>query len=163
MKNLKIISLSFVLFIMFSSCKDSSVEPAQQFIQIYFKYYHKNELNTFDQTYQKDLVLDGTIKVKFWLTTEEQNKILNKANEIDFFSFPEIFPSDTGIIIFPNPGDQVLRIKTDNEDHQTQWTILIDMNDDRAIKLIELNDLIISLIELKPEYKKLPPAKGGYV
>lgn len=168
MKKINILCLFLLIFLLFNSCSDKVVEPVEsdpQFVQIFFKYYHKNELNTFDKTYQKDLIMDGTIKVYFWLTTEEQNEILKKANEINFFSFPDIFPSDPGIIIRPDPGDQILRIKTDNEDHQTQWTIstiLIDTNDPQTVKLKELISLIISIIEAKAEYKNLPPSRGGY-
>jgi hypothetical protein len=163
MKKLNILGLSFLSFFLFISCNNSLIEPDPQFVQIFFKYDFNNELNTFDKTYQKDLILDGTIKVNFWLTTEEQNRILNKANEINFFAFPNVFLNDTSIILVsPNPGDQILRIQTDNKDHQAQWTILIDLSNPQAVKLKELSSIIISIIEAKPEYKELPPSQGGY-
>jgi hypothetical protein len=43
-----------------------------------FQVWFRNELNTYENTYQKDLVEDGVIKVRFWLTAEEQNKILDR-------------------------------------------------------------------------------------
>lgn len=160
--------VSILVLVLFISCSDSIIEPDPQIVQVFFKYSFNNELNTFDKTYQKDLILDGTIKVSFWLTTEEQNQILNKANELNFFSFPNIFPNifpnDTSnVLVSPNPGNQILRIKTDNYDHQTKWTVLIDMNNSQAINIKELSSLIISIIEAKPEYKKLPPSRGGYI
>ena len=156
--------VSILVLVLFISCSDSIIEPDPQIVQVFFKYSFNNELNTFDKTYQKDLILDGTIKVSFWLTTEEQNQILNKANELNFFSFPNIFPNDTSnVLVSPNPGDQILRIKTDNYDHQTKWTLLIDMNNPKASNIKELSSLIISIIEAKPEYKKLPPSRGGYI
>ncbi len=73
MKTPNNIFLGFFISFLLYSCTDSPVEPDPQFVQIYFKYRFNNELNTFESTYQKDLILDGTIKVNFWLTTEEQN------------------------------------------------------------------------------------------
>ena len=164
MKKLKNICLSLITLFLSVSCSDSIVEPEPQFVQIFFKYEFNNELNTFDKTYQKDLILDGTIKVNFWLTTDEQNQILNKANEINFFSFPDTFVNDTSfVLVSPNPGEQILRIKINNNDHQSIWTILIDLSNPQAVKLKELSSLIISIIEAKPEYKKLPPSRGGYI
>ena len=164
MKTLNSICISFLILFLFNSCSDSLVEPDQQFVQIFFKYEFNNELNTFDNTYQKDLILDGSIKVNFWLTNEEQNQILNKANEINFFSFPDTFLNDTSfVLVSPNPGEQILRIKSDNNDHQSIWTVLIDLSNPQAVKLKELSSLIISIVESKPEYKKLPPSRGGYI
>lgn len=164
MKKFKNICLSLLTLFLFVSCSDSLLEPDPQFVQIFFKYEFNNELNTFDKTYQKDLILDGTIKVNFWLTTDEQNQILNKANEINFFSFPDTFLNDTSfVLVSPNPGEQKLRIKTNNKDHQSIWTILIDLSNPQAAKLKELSSLIISIIEAKPEYKKLPPSRGGHI
>jgi len=164
MKTPNNIFLWLFISILLYSCTDSPVEPDTQFVQIYFKYGFNNELNTFESTYQKDLILDGTIKIKFWLTTEEQNRILSKANQIGFFSFPANFSDDTTfIMIDPNPGNQILRIKNDAKDIQTIWTCLIDLNNQQAVELLELNSLIISIIETKSGYKKLPPSRGGYM
>ena len=160
-KFILLIPLCFI----FLSCNDSIIQPEEQFVQIYFKYDFKNELNTFENTYQKDLILDGVIKVPFWLTAEEQNKILNKANEVNFFSLPDTFKyssGDTIVIIEPNPGEQILRIKFEGKDKTTTWIFYISENDPQFNDLIELKKYIISIIESKPEYKRLPPRRGGY-
>jgi hypothetical protein len=161
MKNI-FVSISLCLLII--SCQDSSVEPEIQFVQIFFKYDFNNELNTFENTYQKDLILDGTIKVKFWLTSEEQNRILNKASEIGFFSLPDTLKNDTTLVMIdPNPGEQILRIKYDVKDKIVTWIYPVDLNEPHVDDLSELSTLIISVIESKPEYKKLPPSRGGYL
>lgn len=110
--------------------------------------------------------MDGVIKVKFWLTKEEQNKILDKVNAVNYFSLPDTFkyiPQDSiSIAINPNPGEQILRIKYQENDKKTVWTYPLNEDNPKVKDLLELNDLIISIIESKPEYKKLPPARGGY-
>jgi hypothetical protein len=167
MKYVNIILLLAVSLILFSSCNDSSVEPDIQFVQVYFKYEFKNELNTFENTFQKDLVLDGVKKIDFWLSTEEQNNILKKAKEINYFTFPDTFkfiPKDNiSVSIDPNPGDQILRIKYQSKDKTTIWTYPVVENDSQFIELLELRKYIKSIIESKPEYKSLPPARGGYM
>ena len=160
--------LKFFLFLLsvviLSSCYDPVVQPDNQFVQIFFKYGFRNELNTFENTYQKDLVQDGTIKITFWLTTEEQNRILQKVNEINFFSFPDEFGPDSSFIsLAPDPGPQKLSIKYNGRDKTVIWYYPLNYSDPDAVSLKEINNLIISIIESKPEYKKLPPANGGYI
>ncbi len=150
------------------SCQDSSMEPVNQFVQIYFKYSFKNELNTFENTYKKDLVLDGVIEVKFWLTDEEQNSIFEKAEEFNYFSLPDTFKyisqyDSISVSIEPNSGDQILRIKYKLKDKTTIWTYPLNEHNSQVRDLMKLNSFIISIIESKPEYKKLPPARGGYI
>jgi len=165
--HINIYLVSLILCFIFLSCNESIIEPEEQFVQIYFKYSFKNELNTFKNTFQKDLVLDGVIKVPFWLTADEQNKILDKANEYDFFSMPDTFDYsslDTILLtIEPNPGKQILRIKFEGKDKITLWKYPIIENDSQLTNLFELRKFIISIIEAKPEYKTLPSARGGYL
>ena len=167
MKYPKIIPFSFIFCLFFFSCENTIIEPDEQFVQIYFKYDFKNELNTFENTYQKDLVLDGVIKVNFWLTAEEQNKIMAKANELNYFSLPDTlkYISQDSIMfsINPNPGEQKLRIKYLMNDKTTIWTYPLNDDNSRVKDLIELNNFIINIIESKPEYKRLPPRNGGYL
>lgn len=169
MKSLKTNFVLPVLCLCILACnKNSVLEPENQFVQIYFKYDFKNKLNTFDNTYQKDLVLDGVEKVTFWLTAQEQNSVLEQAETIDFFSFPDKFtyvPQDDSLSVYisPNPGEQILRIKYGGKDKTVIWTYPLNENDPQVEDLMKLKDFIISVIESKPEYKKLPPHRGGYV
>lgn len=68
-----------------TSYKESTVEPDYQYLQIQFKYNFKDELNIFENYFQKDLVPDGVVRVNFQLTKDEQNKILAKAYGTNFF------------------------------------------------------------------------------
>lgn len=165
----KIIFLIFLIWgsIFISSCGNAPTAIDDQQVQIYFKYGFNNVLNTFENTYQKDLAADGTIKVKFWLTTEEQNRILEKVNTTGFFSLRDMFmiPGNDSITIaiHPSPGPQILRIKYLNSDKTTVWTYPLLPDDADFNKLLELEQFIITIIESKKEYKKLPPSRGGYV
>lgn len=165
-------SILFVFIcLIFFSC-NNSVESEDQFVQIFFKYGFKNELNTFENTFQKDLVMDGVIRVNFWLTADEQNRILQKAEYLNYFSMPDTFqyipqPDDTvSFQISPDPGEQILRIKYSTNDKTTiyepKYRFLV--NDDIQFdNLTELRQLIIDIIESKLLYKLLPEPRGAYL
>ncbi len=158
-----ILSVSLLLLV----CQDSPVESEDQFVKIYFKYGFRNELNTFTKTFQKDLIMDGVIKVEFWLTAVEQNSILEKANALNYFTMPDTFKyiswDSINVSIDPDPGEQILRIQYRSLDKTIIWTYPPVENNGQFNELLELQKFIITIIESKPEYKELPPARGGYV
>lgn len=160
--NTIILILSYSVLILNLSCSDQIVEPDEQNVQILYKYYYKDELNTFDKYLIKDLVLDGLIKVDFWLTTAEQESIKNKVYELNFFSMPDSMMNTAPVEISPN-FTQYLRIKIDDDDHEVTWNIILpEYQIEDHIKIIELGKFIRDIIESKPEYLKLPPKRGGY-
>lgn len=150
------------------SCKEAPLEPDLQFLGIHFHYGFENELNTFEQFFQKDLVLDGIIATSFWLTTGEQDLILARVKNIQFFDFPdtiryEMGPDSIMVTTCPNPGVQFLRIQYGDQDKTVYWYLPLPVNNDYATLLTELVVMIIDVIESKPEYQSLPPAEGGYI
>ena len=164
MKKYFLFTISLILLMLFNSCEETTIEPEPQFVQVFFKYGFFNELNTFNNTYKKDLVLDGSVTVTFWLTADEQNRIISKANEIDFFTLPDTLEGDTTLMVIdPNPGYQTIRIKNENNDKTVNWIYPLNYNDSSVVKALELYDFMISIIEAKPEYKKLPPSRGSYL
>jgi hypothetical protein len=165
MKPQKIILYFFLLCLLSLSCKDSPVGPEEQFTKILFQYNFKNELNTFDCTFQKDLIINGVVKVNFWLTAEEQNSIVQKAETLGFFSMPDSILNSAPIMIMPS-SNTFLRIKTETSDHSVFWDYVFeefqpDLYED-YLKLTELSRFIQQVIEAKREYQKLPEAVGGY-
>ena len=142
------------------------VEPIPQFLKIHFHYEFANELNTFEQTYTKDLVMDGTITVRFWLTEAEQQRILEKLQTVDFFHFPDTLmyrmgPDSVMVSISPDPGWQFIRVAHQNEDKMLYWRYPLPEENEFVPPLLELMNLIIGIIESKPEYKALPAPRGG--
>jgi hypothetical protein len=157
--------LSWFLIIIVG-CSKTITEPDAQFLKIHIYYGFGNELNTFEQTYTKDLVLDGYITVDFWLTEAEQERISNKLDAVDFFQFPDTLIYQMGsdsimVRIEPDPGWQFLRVADENRDKIVYWRYPLPEGNEFVPHLVELKNLIIDIIESKPEYKKLPPARGG--
>ena len=60
-----------------------------QVVEVHLQYSFLDELNTFEGTLTKDLVMDGSVTVAFWLSIAEQESILEKADQVSFFSLPD--------------------------------------------------------------------------
>ncbi len=150
------------------SCSKTITEPDSQYLKIHFYYGFGNELNTFKQTYTKDLVQDGYITVDFWLTEAEQETIRNKLYVVDFFHFPDtiiyqIGPDSIMVSINPDPGWQFLQVADENLDKIVYWRYPLPEGNEFAPRLVELVNLIIHIIESKPEYKVLPSPRGRHL
>ena len=160
--------LLILITVFFTGCEKKVLEPDPQFLKIHFHYGFANELNTFEQTFQKDLGLDGTAITDFWFSTEEQERILVKVETINFFNFSDTVGYNPGVdsiavIIEPHPGWQFLRAKHENRDKTVYWYDFYNYEDKYSTPLMELTSLIIEIIESKPEYQNLPPAGPMYI
>ncbi len=139
---------------------DSSKNP----INIDFKFgiESRNELNTFDGTFTKDLIIDGTITTRLILTQQELAQIQTKILEMNFFDYPETFPSSGRWI--PRE-DYYLKVQNGTTIKQVTWysdSFIHDNTNETKINLNQLYNLIWNMIETKIEYKLLPAANGGY-
>jgi hypothetical protein len=168
--NAKKLFLLFVLLLSGSliiiGCSKTITEPDPQLLKIHCYYGFGNQLNTFEQTYTKDLVLDGYFTVDFWLTKAEQESISNKLHAVDFFNFPDtlIYQMGTDSImvrIEPDPGWQFLRVADENRDIIVYWRYPLPEGNEFVPRLLDLTGLITDIIHSKPGYKALPPARGG--
>ena len=135
-------------------------------INLIFKYgvSSKNILNTYDCTYQKDLVFDPPAITNLKLTIEEIDSIYYIMQAIDFFNYPDTFHISTGdtIAIITPSSSYFYSVETDSLTKELYWEDSIILPDTLADKLRYLNNYIIDKIESKDEYKKLPEPNGGY-
>ncbi len=162
MKRMKLFFLLTACLIM--SCSNG-VSPDrighdEQFVQIYFHYNLLDELDTFQGTFQKDLVIDGTIRTTMWLTTNEQEIIAAALENYRFFSLPDTIQKQYSVM--PDLGPQVLRIKYQGREKSIVWYSYASPNDKSIYYVEQLRDLLWNIIVSKPEYKALPPSTGGY-
>jgi hypothetical protein len=162
--NIKLVfTIAIILFAPYAFCQDSSGDHDPQLMQIYFK-FGLNELDTFHNTYQKDLVSAGTVKTGMWFTTREQEIILTQLNRIIFFNLPDTIHAQPNVVISPSHGPQTLRVKYKGMDKTVVWYYPLpeDVVNNFDYRLESTRDLLWDIIESKPEYKALPPVKGGY-
>jgi hypothetical protein len=130
----------------------------------------KNEINTINQTYTKDMIVDSALTIRMTLSSIELDSIWKELTRIDIFSYPDIyqplrFENDPG-----NVGEDYLPYKSfylyiTAGDHKKEihWG---DANRSTMLKAIALRnafEMIILMIESKDEVKKLPAPKGAYL
>lgn len=134
-----------------------------------YRYGFNNELNTFNNSFVKSIVSNGSIKIQMRLTESEQDEIIHKALAIDFFQMPDTLnPAvqnfrKTSVNINENQDIQYLRIKYKNMDKKIIWFGTLPYKNSLYKGLIELTALIRNAIEIKPEYKALPGVSSGYL
>jgi hypothetical protein len=127
----------------------------------------KNELDTFKETYTKDMIADPSITIKLPLSEEEMNRIYQKMVEIDFFSYPEAFkvtvPAGELTSMVTPFSSYHFTVEYNSQIKKLSWADDVTNSDEKAAKLRELIKLIKSIIESREEYKKLPEPKSGYL
>ena len=159
---LKNLVFAFMILAIYG-CNNNINAPEFKIIDIQFRYGFNNELNTFEGTYQKDLIMDGTVVTEFSLTTAEQKSILAELQSNGFFELPDTVKAMPMIAFEPNPGIQYLRAKHGEKDKTVSWFYPLPQNDANSERINSLTGFLIEVIESKPEYKALPPARGGYL
>lgn len=166
-------------------CMPSCASKENEFNFI-FKYGYsstpKNVLDTYKETYTKDMVSDPSVTIKMVLSGEELDSILQKMKEIDFFNYPDEFiiiiaPGSTKVLVTPNLKYH-FKVEYEGEIKELWWNdeivwqdeflkelqeeIILE-NKEEVVKLYEFISLIRSIIENKEEYKELPKPRGAYV
>jgi len=157
--------LCFIL-IPFLGCSNNATKSSEphdkQAVQIYLKWNTADVLDTFHGELQKDLVMDGTVRIRFWLTKREQEIILITAERFRFFSYPDTVNRQPDEQIEPDPGPQVFRIKTGNRDKSIVWFEPHDKRFKYYQLLMQLRNLVVDIVASRPEYRALPESRGGY-
>lgn len=183
---IRFLVLTIVTFIaslaVFASCNSS--RPDERDFNMVFKYgiAMKNELNTFKDTYTKDLISDPSVTIKMVLSEEEMETILEKMLDIDFFTYPDNFSvqlaPDSRIMIRTPYAEYYFKVEYEGNLKELWWDEEIvwqeqwlkDLKDkvfienkEEVEKLSELISLIRNIIENKEEYKELPKPRGAYI
>jgi hypothetical protein len=130
---------------------------------IIFKYGvgEVNELNTFNNSFTKDMRLDPSITIWLHLSDKEMNQIKQKMVEINFFSLPENMPPrPDGCFVTPQT-DFYIRAQNGSTIKEVSWCTNSEENSIEQ-NLMQLANLITGIVEQRPEYRELPPPNAGY-
>ena len=126
-----------------------------------------NILDTFQDTYIKDMISEPPIVIGFSLTPEEMDTIYQKMVDIDFFSYPDEFevtvPEEELVQLVTPYSYYYFKVQYNGRTKELTWEDKISNPDEKADKLKELIHLIRDIIEIKPEYQVLPEPSGGYL
>jgi hypothetical protein len=157
--------LLLVFIFLFISCgkKEETINTNdEQFVLIQFKYDRINELNTFDKTFTKNLMIEGEIKIPFALSKQEQESIIYKCEEIDFFGLPNTLLNPETKNIMPE-SQSFIKIEYKSIMHDIIWDGMPPKEfSTEHQRIVELASFIKNIVERSPEYKKLPQSFGGY-
>ena len=149
------------------SCADSGLGPADRHFNLLLRYGvgARNELNTFNDTFTKDLLLDGTATTRLVLAQSDFDTIESRLQSIGIFSYPDTFVAlhgDTVAGIEPHATYDLV-VTLDSKAKRLFWEDAIISADPRATQLRQAFEFVRAIIDLKPEYRRLPPARGGYL
>lgn len=161
------IILFFLTIFFITSCNNlNTIDHDEQYLKIHLHHGYKDEINTFDNQLQKDLIADGVITTEFYFSTEELFRIEEMVYQVDFFALPDtlsqLIVDSIAVIQEPNPGTQFLRIEQNEQDKTVYWFYPVSQTE-TAPKLLRLKDLIIEIVEESEAYQNLPQARGGYL
>lgn len=142
--------------------KDGFLSETNEENGFIFKYgiEGKNVLNTFEGTFTKDLISHGTITVPLKLTDRELSTVYDQLKVLRIMDYPDTF--DEGYCTPHLTYDLTVRI--DGKTKKIKWDEGFGgmSKSKEAQRLKELVDSASKMVENKEEYKKLPPAIGGY-
>jgi hypothetical protein len=161
-------TLAFIALILLDlSCTDIGGVPKDHHFNILLRYgiLARNEINSFNDTFTKDLILDGTVTTRLVLSRSDLDSIQSRLLSVDILSYPDTFAAhhgDIGGFVTPYPTF-VLKITHDGRHKGVYWEDSMISADGRATKLRYVFDYIRTLVEAKPEYRQLPPVRGGYL
>ncbi len=149
------------------SCSDNGTAPdARRFnASLKFGVNARNELNTFQDTFTKDLILDGSVTTRLVLSQADLDSLEARFLSIDIFSYPDTFVAqhtDTVAVVTPHTT-YILKLTRDDRQKVLYWEDALISSDPRSTDLRSMFDFVRTLVEGKPEYKSLPPARGSYL
>lgn len=121
----------------------------------------KNQLNTVKRQYTKDMVMDPSVTTNLILSDEEMNSIYIEMVKINILNYPENFNTKSNSKRMPFETYS-LKVIIDGKGKNIAWKDEDVSKSEEAVKLRGLFEKIKAIIIQKEEYKKLPPANGGY-
>ncbi|MEK3715908.1 hypothetical protein [Paenibacillus sp. FSL R7-0333] len=121
----------------------------------------KNEINTYQDTLVKDLIVNGTATANITLTGEEMRSIYERMRGISIMSKMQLVPAKQSCSVVPYQEDS-WRITVNGFTRNWSWSgENCELTED-AEKLLELRNFIADIVAGKEAYQELPEAEGGY-
>ncbi|WYT59311.1 hypothetical protein MHH28_09860 [Paenibacillus sp. FSL K6-1217] len=121
----------------------------------------KNEINTYENTVVKDLIVNGTATADITLTEDEMRSIYERMRDIRIMGKLELVPLKQSCAVVPYEEDS-WRITVNGFTRNESWSgENCELTED-AEQLRELRTFIAEIVAGKEEYQALPEAEGGY-
>ncbi|MBM7563876.1 hypothetical protein [Paenibacillus sacheonensis] len=135
--------------------------PSDFDFSVRYGYGMKDEINTYENTVTKDLVVKGAATADITLSEEEMGAIYAKMKAIDVIHLTKLNPTTTNCAQTPfNQASWMITIASNTQ--SLTWSSEHCTVTDDARKLLDLQTYIQGIVKGKPAYKALPEAEGGY-
>src|SRR5438445_2544479 len=134
---------------------EKTTEPTKGLIdvKVHYTYPGKNELNTFDGFYKKEIEKGRYAQTNIKLDPGQQLLVLNESFVYKFFDMPESFThKGEGV----SGATHSLRIKADTLDRTVTWSGSLDNLEPKKFQLKELVFYIDSIVKSTDDYTGLP-------
>jgi len=173
MKNI-LFSIIFI-HLVFWSCQSTTdnqneeyiCNPSENNLNFIFRYgigETKNNLNTFNCSFTKDMVCDPPITISLEFSSIELDSIYNYMLAIEFFNLPDTFiiqTQDTLCYITPY-STFYFYVVSGNKTKELYWQDDICDPDPKKSEIIQLIDIITGIVKSRDEYISLPQPGCGY-
>jgi len=117
----------------------------------------KNQLNTLNNSFTKDLIIDGLKTIELKMTEAEKKQIFMYMEEINLFEYSNEIE---GMRLNPESGYE-FDITYNGIEKKVRWIGEFN-NTQRDNEFKNLTKMIIEIIKAKDEYKELPETNGYY-
>jgi hypothetical protein len=127
-----------------------------------FKYNHGDILDTFKNTYTKDLVVDKDTTIDFALSKTQLDSVYSIMQTIDIINYPSLIMDSCKEGRFSRQYYNY-DFCIDTLFRSIQVELCRESNTTRTILIRKLNEFIKRLIQSSDKYKKLPVPNGFYL
>lgn len=122
-------------------------------------------VDTFNNLYTREGTTGGPISITLALTDAEMAIVYGAVSAIDFFQYPATFQggvlSANGTRTTVTPASSYrLQVRADGRTHMVTWTDDARPHSEAANRLLKVFDVINSIVNERPEVKRLPRARG---
>ena len=160
------VGILLILTLLFSPEENDAMTNIADFnFRLNFNTYGRDQIDTYNGTFTKDLILDGTKTIDSKLPDEIKNEIYKLMTEIDIMSFPDMLTVE-GMAVTPSCNYE-LTITMDGKTKTIVWNdgFYPSMN----AKLPKVNTDFLRVVTMVSDYiystdayKNMPKANGGY-
>ncbi|MFP4527105.1 MAG: hypothetical protein ACLFQX_01030 [Candidatus Kapaibacterium sp.] len=171
MNNLIYIFSGILIAVVLNGCSGDASKSGRDFdFVLRYGVGGGNVVNTFDDTYTRDMIVEEDTTIHFELSDSEISDIRQMMEDIDIMDYPEVFDPPYSDSSETGPGGTMmpykiyeLKIKMGDRTKEIIWHASHDTIATKAVKLRNVLLQIIKLIHNKPEIKSLPEPKGAYL
>lgn len=121
----------------------------------------KNQLDTVNGTYTKDLILAPPVSTDLVVSDAKMAEIYQMMRDIDILSYPEIFTVSSDVHMTPYQSYSIT-ITCGGKTKSIHWDDESGSSETKARKLRDLFTRIHEIVSETDEYRLLPEAQGGY-